>query len=210
MIRRSPGKTVGRRMLIGAVALLVPALAGCEAGLNSPTLQFHPASSGAHAVVNGISISNAFVLGPASGSTLPAGSSASFFLGMFNGGQGDDTLLSVSAPAAKSATIDGGSVSLPVNASANLTGPEPMVVLSGLTIALSGGQAIAVTLDFKHAGVVTLAVPVEPHSYDYSTYSPPPSVAATPAASASASASATPSATTSKKPGAKATPTATP
>jgi copper(I)-binding protein len=176
-------------MLIGAVALLVPALAGCEAGLNSPTLQFHPASSGAHAVVNGISISNAFVLGPESGSTLPAGSSVSFFVGLFNGGQNDDTLLGVSAPAAKSATIDGGSVSLPVDMSANLTGPEPKVVLSGLTIPLSGGQAIAVSLDFQHAGVVTLAVPVEPHSYDYSTYSPPPSVAATPAASASASAS---------------------
>ena len=210
MIRRSPGKTVARRMLIGAVALLVPALAGCEAGLNSPTLQFHPASSGAHAVVNGITITNAFVLGPESGSTLPAGSSVSFFVGMFNGGTGDDTLLSVSSPTAKSATIDGGSVSLPAQASANLTGPEPKVVLSGLTSPLTGGQAVAVILVFQHAGAVTLDVPVEPHSYDYSTYSPPPSVAATPAASASASASATPSATASTKAGAKATPTATP
>jgi copper(I)-binding protein len=189
VIRRSPGKTVARRMLIAAVVLLVPALAGCEAGLNAPTLEFHPASSGAHDVVNDITISNAFVLGPASGSTLPAGASASFFVGLYNGGQGDDTLLSVSAPtAAKSATIDGGSVSLPVDTSANLTGPEPKVVLSGLTRPLAGGQAIPIILDFQHAGAVTLEVPVMPHSYEYASYSPP----AIAPASASASASATP------------------
>ncbi len=187
MIRRSPGKTVGRRMLISAVALLVPALAGCEAGLNAPTLQFHNAASGAYCSVNGISISNAFVLGAASGSSLPAGSSASFFVSMFNSGTSDDTLLSVSASiAAQSATIDGGSVSLPVHASANLTGPEPKVVLSGLTRPLTGGQAIPVTLTFQHAGMVMLDVPVEPNSYDYSSYSPPPGVTPIPAASASA------------------------
>src|SRR5438876_8021863 len=139
-------------MLIAAVVLLVPALAGCEAGLNAPTLEFHPASNGAHDVVNDITISNAFVLGPQSGGTLPAGGSASFFVGLYNGGQGDDALLSVSAPtAAKTATIDGGSVSLPVNASANLTGPEPKVILSGLTRPLSGGQAIPGILNLKPA-----------------------------------------------------------
>lgn len=193
MIRRSSGKTVARRMLIGAVALLVPVLAGCEAGLNAPTLQFHPASSGAHAVVNDITISNVFVLGPDAGSTLPAGSSASLFLGLFNAGTSDDTLLSVSAPtAANSVMIDGGSVSLPANGPAYLTGPEPKVVLSGLTNPLSGGQDIPVILDFAHAGAVTLDVPVEPHESYFSTYSQPPAAVATPSASASASASATP------------------
>jgi copper(I)-binding protein len=174
VIRRSPGKTVARRMLIAAVALLVPALAGCEAGLNAPTLEFHPASSGAHKVVNDITISNAFVLGPESGSTLPAGASASFFVGLYNGGQSDDTLESVSAPGtAGSATIDGGTVSLPVDASANLTGPQPKIVLSGLTTPLTGGQAITVKLTFQHAGTVTLDVPVMPHSYEYASFSPP-------------------------------------
>jgi copper(I)-binding protein len=181
VIRRSPGKAVARRMLIAAVVLLVPALAGCEAGLNAPTLEFHPASNGAHDVVNDITISNALVLGPESGSTLPAGGSASFFVGLYNGGQSDDTLLSVSAPtAAKSVTIDGGSVSLPALASANLTGPEPKVVLSGLTRPLSGGQAIPVILDFQHAGAVTLDVPVMPQSYEYANLSPPASASATP------------------------------
>jgi copper(I)-binding protein len=174
VIRRSPGQTVARRMLIGAVALLVPVLAGCEAGPNAPTLKFHPAANGQSTVANEISINNVFVLGPPAGSVLPAGASASLFLALYNGGISDDTLVKVSAPgAAASATIEGGPVSLPRDRSANLTGPEPQVVLSGLTQPLTGGQAISVTLEFQHAGPVTLQVPVEPHSYYYSTYSPP-------------------------------------
>jgi hypothetical protein len=35
------------RLLLGTVALLVPALAGCEAGFNAPTLHFHPTAPGA-------------------------------------------------------------------------------------------------------------------------------------------------------------------
>ena len=33
-----------RRLLFGALAVLVPVLAGCEAGFNAPTLTFHPAN----------------------------------------------------------------------------------------------------------------------------------------------------------------------
>ena len=43
-----------RRLLFGALAVLVPALAGCEAGLNAPTLEFHPASFGVSTIVDGI------------------------------------------------------------------------------------------------------------------------------------------------------------
>jgi copper(I)-binding protein len=175
VIRRSPGKTVARRALIGAVALLVPALAGCEAGLNAPTLEFHPASNGATKVVDDIRINNAFVLGPPSGSTLPAGSAAGFFVALYNGGGLDDTLTSVTASGARSATIEGGPVSLPRNTSANLTGPEPKIVLSGLASPLTGGQALKITLVFQHAGSVTMQVPVEPQSFYYQTFSPPAS-----------------------------------
>ena len=51
-----------RRLLFGALAVLVPALAGCEAGLNAPTLEYHPAAFGGYAAHNGITIDNAFVL----------------------------------------------------------------------------------------------------------------------------------------------------
>jgi copper(I)-binding protein len=212
VIRASFGKTAARSTLIGGLALLaIPAVTGCEAGLNAPTLEFHSASSGAHTVFNGISISNAFVLAAPSGSSVPAGSSASLFVGLFNNGATADTLVGISAPsAATSVTIKGGSVALPASSSANLTGPEPAVVLNGLTRPLSGGQDIPVTLDFAHAGAVTLDVPVEAQSYYYSTYSAPP---ATPSVTPSAGATPAASGTATQSPavpGASATPSATP
>jgi copper(I)-binding protein len=165
---------VARSLLIGSLALLIPATAGCEAGLNAPTLEFHPASTGAHVIVNGIAVTNVFVLGAPSGSTLPAGSSASVFLSLFNGGTSGDTLTGVAAPAANSVNVSGGTVSLPVNSAVNLTGPQPSVVLTGLKKPLTAGTDVAVTLNFQHAGSVTLEVPVQPQSYEFETYSPPP------------------------------------
>ena len=114
MIRSSSGRTVARRTLIGALALLLPVIAGCEAGYNAPTLEFHPASGGVSTVVNGIKISDAFVLGAPVGSAVPSGSSASMFLSLFNSGANDDHLMSVSAPgSAASVQLSGGTVRLP-------------------------------------------------------------------------------------------------
>jgi copper(I)-binding protein len=177
VIRRSSGKTVARALLIGALALSVAAVtAGCEAGLNAPTLQFHDASSGTHDVVNGITISNAFVLGAPVGSSLAPGSSAGVFFSLFNGGSNNDTLVSVSAPgSASSVHVTGGTISVPVQAPVDLSGPQPTVVLTDLTKTLTAGQDVQVTLDFAHAGSVTLTVPVQPQSFYYSTYATPPS-----------------------------------
>ena len=206
MIRRSSRRTVARRTLIGALVLLLPAIAGCEAGTDAPTLEFHQASAGTTAVFNGIKISDAFVLGAPAGSSVPSGSSASMFLSLYNGGSGDDQLTSASAPGwAASVQLSGGTVSVPVNTAINLSGPEPKVVLSNLTKSLGGGEAIPVTLDFQHAGSVTLEVPVEPQSDYFSTYSPPPSPAPSATASASPKASKT-----AKKPAATASATPTP
>lgn len=179
MIRRSSAKKVARPLLIGALALLIPAAtAGCEAGFDAPTLEFHQASAGTHIVVNGITVNNLFVLGAPTGSTLPPGSSAGVFLSLFNGGANSDSLVSVSAPGSASAGhVSGGTVSLPVNSEVNLTGPQPSIVLSGLTKTLSGGEDIPVTLNFAHAGSVTLQVPVQPQSFYYSTYSAAPTPA---------------------------------
>ena len=202
MIRRSSRRTVARRTLIGALVLLLPAIAGCEAGTDAPTLEFHQASAGTTATFNGIRISDAFVLGAPVGS-LSAGSSASMFLSLFNTGPGDDQLTSASAPDwAASVQLSGGTVTLPVGSLVDLSGPEPKVVLSNLTKSLGGGEAIPVTLDFQHAGSVTLEVPVEPQSDYFSTYSPPPSPAP------SATASASPKSSTKASATASATPTA--
>jgi copper(I)-binding protein len=190
------GKTAAGRLLIGvgALALLMPAIAGCEAGNNAPTLEFHAASSGAQTVFNGIKITNVFVLGAPSGSTVPAGQSASLFLSLYNSGGASDKLVNVSATGASSVALNGGSVALPSYTAVNLTGPQPSVVLKNLSKPLTAGGYLPVTLVFQHAGAVTLQVPVEPQSYYWSTYSPPANGAsggasATATASASASAS---------------------
>lgn len=197
MIRRSSAKTVARPLLIGALALLIPAAtAGCEAGFDAPTLEFHQASAGAHAVVNGITISNVFVLGAPTGSALPTGSSAGVFLSLFNGGTNSDSLVSMTAPGSASGVhLSGGAVSLPANSQVNLTGPQPSVVLSPLTRTIDGGEDITVTLTFAHAGSVQLQVPVQPQSFYYSTYSTAPTPAPTPASPTPSPASPTPTPT---------------
>jgi copper(I)-binding protein len=181
VIRRSSGKTVARALLIGALALLIAAAtAGCEAGLNAPTLQYHEAAGGAYGNANGIKISNVYVLGAPSGSSLPAGSSAGVFLGLFNGGNDDDALVSVSAPGyASSVHLSGGTISLPVQAPVYLTGPEPTVVLTNLTKTLTAGDVVPLTLTFQRAGSVQLQVPVQPRSFFYGTDSPAPTTTAT-------------------------------
>ena len=179
-----------RRLLFGALAVLVPALAGCEAGLNAPTLEYHPAAFGGYATHDGITIDNAFVLGSSTGVAVPQ---AGVFFSVVS--QDGDRLVSISAPGtAPLVRISGGAVNLPPQVPANLTGPEPEVVLTGLSSPLTAGSAITMNFDFAKAGTVTMQVPVEPHAYEYATYSPPPAIP-TPTVPGSASASASPTAT---------------
>jgi copper(I)-binding protein len=206
VIRASSGKSAASRLLIGAgaLALLIPAIAGCEAGTDAPTLQFHPASTGAHIVFNGIRITNVFVLAAPAGSATPAGSDAGLFLSMYNGGGGTDKLVSISAPGyAASGSVTNSPVALPLLSAVNLTGPQPEVVLTNLSKPLRGGQSISVKLTFEMAGSVTLQVPVEAQSYSFATFSPAP---ATPAVTSSP-ATPTASPTATAKPTASATPT---
>jgi len=203
-----------RRLLLGAIAVLVPALAGCEAGQNAPTLQFHPASSGASIIQNGITLDNVFVLGAPVGSALPPGGRAGVFLAIES--QNGDRLVSVSAPGtASEVKLAGGPIDLPAQKLVDLGGPVPTMVLTGLANPLSGGQTVQLTLTFAEAGVITLGVPVEPHAYDYATFSPPPvipkpTVSAEPRAKATGSASASASASGSASASASASPSTTP
>ncbi|MBV9094246.1 MAG: copper chaperone PCu(A)C [Streptosporangiaceae bacterium] len=161
-----------RRLLFAAVAVLAPALAGCEAGFNAPTQEYHPAAFGNYASPSHLSIQNAFVLGPAPGAVLPAGGQAGAFLALY--AADGDRLESVTAPgAAASVRLVGGPVTLAPQTLVTLTGPAPRIVLTGLTRPLTGGQSIALVLDFANAGAVALQVPVMPHAYEYATYSPP-------------------------------------
>src|SRR6266550_1472515 len=195
-------------MLFGVLAVLVPALAGFEAGLNAPTLEFHPAAFGAYASKNGVSISNAFVLGPSPSGPEVAGGRAGVFLAITS--QDGDKLVSASAPGTASAVqILGGTVSVPAAMPVTLTGPVPRVVLTGLANPLQGGDLVKLNLTFAEAGTIAMTVPVQPKAYEYATFSPPPtpSPAATkkkakanPLASASASGSASPGSTATPSP----------
>jgi copper(I)-binding protein len=202
---------VRRACAIAAVAA-IPLLAGCEAGLDAPVLHWHPPNAGANKAIPSahglgfIAIRNVFVLGAPLNASLPAGSSASVFLALVNTGA-RDRLVSASAPGtASSVTLPAGGVTLPRSGTVLLTGPQPEVVLNGLTHTLNSGGNIRLVLRFQNAGAVTLFVPVFPKATQYFTYSPAPSPTPTPTATKKHrhhGATATPS------PGATATATAT-
>jgi hypothetical protein len=165
-----------RGLVVVAVAGLVPAIAGCEAGLNAPTQQWHQPTPGASVIVNNaIRINNMFVLGPAPGFTLRAGGSAGLFFALANDGVAADRLLSISAPKnAATVLIPRAGIRIASTQSLFLTGPQPRVLLVHLTRSLHGGQFVRVNLNFANAGRTSLLVPVMPRSAYYASYSPAP------------------------------------
>jgi hypothetical protein len=164
-----------RGVLIVAATALIPVIAGCEAGFNAPTQEWHQPTAGASAVVsNTLRINNVFVLGPAPGFVLPAGASAGMFFALHNGGA-PDRLIGISAPgSAARIQVPLGGISVGRQQSLLLTGPQPRVLLRSLTRSLHGGQYVRVNMDFQSAGHVTLLVPVMPRAAFYATFSPAP------------------------------------
>jgi copper(I)-binding protein len=163
-----------RLLAIVAAVALIPALAGCAAGLNAQTNQPFDTTDGASADFHNIAIREAFVLGSDVNGTLQRGQSAGMFLAMVNRGS-TDQLTAVSAlGTAASVTIHGGAVNLAQGQPTLLTGPVPQLVLNGLTRSLNSGMSIVVALTFKNAGTVTMIVPVIPPINYYATFSPPP------------------------------------
>ena len=169
-----------RRLLVLAIAALIPVLAGCEAGTDAPTQEWHNPTDGAGVVQGNISIRDVFVLGAPIGSTLPAGQSAGVFFALVNNGS-PDKLLSITAPGtATSVSLPGGAVSLASQQAVFLTGPAPEVILENLTRPLSGGESVVLRMNFQNAATVTLDVPVLPQAQYYSTFSPAPTPTPTP------------------------------
>lgn len=200
MIRSCRGGTMPRRIVIAAAAALVPLIAGCDAGTNAPSLQWHPPTDGTSAVIGGITISNAFVLGAPLGSALRPGQNAGVFFGLTNTGTSRDRLTGISAkvrncihcnlvPLARSVLLPGGRVTVNSQRSVLLTGPRPQVILEHLLYPVTGGSVVTLVLSFQNAGQLTLAVPVMPMAQYYSTLSPPatPTSSPTPAASPTSS-----------------------
>ena len=202
MIRSSLRIAGPRRLVILAIAALIPALAGCEAGFNAPTQDWHQPTDGAGTVHNNIAVKNVFVLGAPLGRFIPAGHSAGVFLALFNEGA-PDRLLNMSAPGtARSVTLPGGAVPLRSQRSVLLTGPAPEVILRNLIRPLTGGSTVRLVMTFQNAGTLSLVVPIMPQAQYYATFSPPPSPTPSP--------SRRPSARVSASPGASPPPSASP
>ena len=193
MIRSSRGGTLPRRILIAALAALVPLLAGCEAGVNAPTQQWHQPTDGSGVVIGDVTIADAFILGAPLNESLRPGQTAGLYLGLVNIGA-PDRLLSITAPGtATSVQLPGGQIKLPRQRAVLLTRPQPTVLLENLTRQLIGGATVTLVLTFQNAGTVRLTVPVMPQAQYYSTFSPAP----TPTPTATGSATPTPTPTKS-------------
>ena len=198
MIPSNRGVLPLRVLLAVAAAALIPAIAGCEAGTNAPTQEWHQPTPGASAIVdNTMRVNNMFVLGPVPGFRIPAGASAGVFFALNNTGP-FDRLISITAPgSASSVHVPIGGITIGRDQSLLFTGPAPQVLLQGLTRTLHGGQYVRMNLDFQSAGHVTLLVPVMPRAAFYSTFSPAPrpSLVLTPRATLSPFATPAPSPT---------------
>jgi hypothetical protein len=175
VIRSGWGSALPRRLLLVGVAALIPALAGCEAGNNAPTLKFHYPTDAAGTVVGQLSIRNVFVLGAPLGFSLHKGQSASLFLAVVSDGA-PDTLTSIDAPGtATSVTLPAGGITVRDQHPVLLTGPRPAAFLTNLTRSVPGGTDVKIVLNFRNAGPVTLVVPVMARAAHYVTYGTPPS-----------------------------------
>jgi copper(I)-binding protein len=213
VILRSPAagpRRVPRRLFAVAAVALAGMLAGCEAGYNAPTQQWHQPTDGAGTDAHGITIRNVFILGAAPAEQLPAGSDAGMFLALYNTTNHPDKLTSIQVPSATSTVQlpNDSAVTLPPHTSVLLTGPEPQVLLRDLTRAVPGGTYFNTVLTFQNAGSVVLSVPVMPAQYSYATFSPAPTPTPTPTPTVTA----TPGHHKHKhhKPGAGASPTPSP
>jgi len=198
VIRSRRGLLSLRDLVVVAAVGLIPAIAGCEAGNDAPTQQWHQPTPGASAIVdNTLRINNMFVLGPVPGFTLPRGASAGVFFALSTDGA-PDRLLSIKAPGGAAAVaVPRGGITLGRQQTLFLTGPSPRVVLLHLTRTLHGGQWVRLNLQFQNAGFVSIKVPVMPRTESYGTFSPAPvavlpSPRVTPVVPASGSPSPTP------------------
>ena len=167
MIRSGWGSTLPRRLVLVAAALLIPLMAGCEAGNNAPTLEFHyptdtagfpPDTAGSSAMGN-LAVRNVFVLGAPIGQNLRKGGSASLFLALISTGA-PDRLISVTAPGSATAvSLPTGGVPVVYGHPVFLTGPKPQLVLVGLTRTIASGSSLRLNLTFQKAGTFTLRGP---------------------------------------------------
>ncbi|GHE30746.1 hypothetical protein GCM10017673_36830 [Streptosporangium violaceochromogenes] len=160
-----------RHWAIAAAAFLAaaPVLAGCGAGSDAITNQPYSPTEATTAKVRGIDISQAFFLGPDSGSTLAAGGAAPLYLSLVNTNSEADTLVGLGVDPAVGAAKVAFPVELPADKRVAVGRPTPTIMVQGLKKPLHGGESIQVQLQFANAGVIPLTIPVITRSREYGT-----------------------------------------
>ena len=164
------------RMTAAAVAVAVPAFLATACGSSGENNKQYVRGVSAEAPATGtptVDIRNLFVLGAAHPDTVEVGGRAALYA--YLTAAKADTLVSVASPAFTEARVgSGGGVALPAGKLVDLrAGDKPAVVLTEAVRRLRGGQHVAITLSFAHAGKVTVnAVPVVAHRGYYATYPP--------------------------------------
>ncbi|GAA3135124.1 copper chaperone PCu(A)C [Streptosporangium carneum] len=196
-----------RHWAIAAAAFLAaaPVLAGCGAGFDAITNQpYTPteALSVSADKAKGIDISQAFFLGPDSGSQLAAGAATPLYLSLVNTNKDADRLVGVGVDPALGTAKIASPVDLPVQQRVGVGKPTPAIVIEGLKKPLSGGESISVQLQFAKAGVVPLTVPVITRSREFKDLPQAPGASPAPSATATSEATATPEATATASPSA--------
>lgn len=158
-----------RHWAIAAAAFIAaaPVLTGCGAGFDAITSHPYSPTEASTAKVRGIDISQAFFLGPDSGSSLPVGGATPLYLSLVNTNQDTDTLVGVGVDPALGSAKVAAPVDLPAHKRVGVGRPSPTIVIEGLKKPLRGGESIRLQLQFAKAGVVPLAVPVLTRSREF-------------------------------------------
>src|SRR5262245_9981704 len=145
--RHLPSAPLRRLLLVSAMAL-IPVLAGCEAGNDAPTLNFHVPTDAATAEAGNIAIRNVFVLGAPLGASLQPGDTASVFFSLVSS-SGSDRLISITAPdSAAFVQLPGGGLAVNANHPVLLNGPQTKAYLVGITRKIRGGSTLRLVLNF--------------------------------------------------------------
>jgi hypothetical protein len=151
--------TLRSRFTLAAVALVVPALAGCGTNFNAPTDQVYNPARGVNDRSGEVDVLDALVVSPGDGTGTVVATLVN------NDVANDDKLLKV--------TVDG--TDAHINAAAGdadiPAGGHNNLGISGAVSASSGqivaGTFVDVTFTFERAEAITVEAPVVPHEGDF-------------------------------------------
>jgi len=172
-------RTSRSRVITAAAAFLaaVPALAGCGVGFDANTIKPYAPTEATAVTSRGITISQAFLLGPEPGGQLAPGENTPLYMAITNTNEGTDTLVGATTEDGIGKVKIESPIQLPQNTLVHTrdeSGGPSRVVIEKLYRVLTGGEYVTVNLQFNNAGVVPISVPVIPRSREFATFPPAP------------------------------------